>query len=72
MDKNISPKPPRYSAYLLRFWNELSAEPAMGLRVTVIDLRTGEQWGFADPERLFDFLKQKVCPDNNRANDAQF
>ncbi len=37
----------------------------------LIDLRTGEQRGFADPERLLDFLKQKVCPENNRADDAQ-
>jgi len=71
MDKNVSQNPPHYNAYLLRFWNELSVEPAIGLRMILIDLRTGEQRGFADPERLLDFLKQKVCPENNRADDAQ-
>lgn len=71
MDKNVSRKSPHYNAYLLRTWNEISVDPAMGLRMILINLRTGEQWGFADPERLFEFLKQKVCPGDNRAAEAQ-
>jgi len=60
MNKNLSPKAPRYDAYLLRFWNEFSSEPQTGFRLRLIDLRTGYQWNFSTLEKLFDFLEQKA------------
>lgn len=68
MDEKNSLKSPHYIAYLLRFWGGLSAEPNAGLRMMLIDLRTGKQWNFSDIERLFDFLEEKVLPDDCTAD----
>jgi hypothetical protein len=59
-----------YKAYLLRFWYEDTADPQTGLRMTLIDLRTGEQRGFASPEQLLDFLKQNVLTEKNGTGDS--
>jgi hypothetical protein len=71
MKKNISPPCFRYRAYLLRCLNETPANLQTGLRMTLIDLRTGEQWGFATPERLVDFLNQSVLTEKNGTGDSR-
>jgi len=71
MNKDISPLLIHYKAYLLRLWNESPADPQTGLRMTLIDLRTGEQWGFASLERLFDFLKGNVLTEKNETGDSR-
>lgn len=69
MDENIS-IPYCYTAFLLRFWNEPSLNSQTGLRMILIDLRTGQKWGFADMERLFDFLEERVLPDDGGTDEA--
>jgi hypothetical protein len=59
----------RYRAYLLRCRNETPADPQTGLRMTLIELRTGRQWGFASLERLVDFLSRDALAENNGTGD---
>jgi len=70
MDEKFSAHPIQYNAYLLRFWNELSAGRSMKLRLILIDLRTGKQWSFPTLACLFAFLGQKVAPDETQNEKA--
>jgi hypothetical protein len=70
MNKDTSSPSTHYKAYLLRFWHETPIDPQTGLRMTLIDLRTGRQWGFASLERLLDFLKGNVLTGKNGTGDS--
>ncbi len=68
-----SNKPPRYHAYLLRFWQERS-QPLTRLaawRFSLEDPHTGERRGFADLEKLVAFLKSEAGePESNSPQDS--
>ena len=70
MGEKTFSKSPCYIAYLLRFWNDLPANRQTGLRMMLIDLRTGKQWSFSDLEQLVAFLEQKVPTDDHQAEDV--
>ncbi len=50
---------PKYHSYLIRFWQEDSQEePAW--RFVLVNLITGQRWGFANLEGLTVFLQDQV------------
>jgi hypothetical protein len=57
-----SDKPPRYRAYLLRFWEEGShhSDWLAEWRFSLEDPHTGERLGFASLEKLVAFLRQTM------------
>lgn len=58
---NLS-KPPRYRAYLLRFWEERGQHPSLPTvwRYSLEDPHTGERRGFASLEALVEDLRAEV------------
>lgn len=50
-------RPPIYLSYLLRLWRNDATAP---WRASVEDARTHEQHAFAEPERLFAFLREQM------------
>jgi hypothetical protein len=59
----IFEKPPRYRAYLLTFWEERNQDPGEppAWRFRLEDPRTGEQYGFANLERLVTALEEEIA-----------
>ena len=55
-------KPPRYRAYLLRFWEETTSQPdpPSTWRFSLEDPHTGQRRGFANLEALVTFLKTQL------------
>lgn len=53
-------RPPRYRAYLLRFWQESGrpGDPSPVWRFILQEPGTGERRGFADLESMVDFLRR--------------
>lgn len=58
-------RPPRYRAYLLRFWEERREHPALPgtWRFSLEDPHTGQRWGFADLATMVDFIRQEMRRD---------
>jgi len=54
--------PPRYRAYLLRFWEERGqhADDGEVWRFSLEDLHTQERRGFASLEEVMTFLRQQM------------
>lgn len=53
--------PPKYRAYLLRFWEERGrAEGEGAWRLSLEDPHTGERRGFGDLEALVDWLRAEM------------
>ena len=54
--------PPRYRAYLLRFWEERSQHAGDGgvWRFSLEDLHTQERRGFATLEEMVAFLQEQI------------
>lgn len=71
MNKDTSLPSTHYQAYLLRFRHEFPADPQTGWHMTLVDLQTGRQWGFASPEQLVGFLKQNVLTKKNGTGDSR-
>lgn len=72
----------QHISFLVRLWwvgdapgvaNEPRDLPP-GLRITALNPRTGEQWGFTEWEQLLAFLQKQTLvqtvPDNPDSNDA--
>ena len=55
--------PPRYCAFLLRFWEVRSRKPGepVNWRFSLEDPHSGERRGFPDLDSLFDFLQAQTC-----------
>ena len=58
----IQGKPPRYRAYLLRFWEARSQYPDRPTtwRLSLEDPETGQRHGFPDLEALVAFLEAEM------------
>lgn len=52
---------PEYMAFLLRLWAVREAD-VLQWRASLEDAQTGERRGFADLERLCEFLEQRCTP----------
>ncbi|NOY99289.1 MAG: hypothetical protein GXP40_08840 [Chloroflexi bacterium] len=65
----MSSHPPKYRSYLLRLWQE-GTNPKTACRFLLIQLQTGEQWGFVGLESLLHFLETTLLEDAP-AHDAQ-
>jgi len=52
---------PEYMAFLLRLWAVREAD-ALHWRASLEDAQTGERRGFADLDRLCEFLEQQCAP----------
>ena len=55
----MTPRSPRYRAYLLRLWDANPRGPS-AWHASLEDTHTGERWGFADLERLLAFLTAEI------------
>ncbi len=55
-------KPPRYHAYMLRFWEVRSEHPGRPStwRFSLENAQTGQKRGFPDLEELLTFLKSQL------------
>ena len=63
-------RPPSYRSYLLRFWEERSAQPVSTVwRFSVEDPHTTQRQSFADLDALIAWLKAEVqnAPDTKPA-----
>lgn len=58
---------PRYLAYLLRRW-QVRDNGEMLWCALPEDAHTGERYGFASLERLFSFLREQTCTDDNQTS----
>jgi hypothetical protein len=58
----VSERPPRYRAYLLRFWEERGLQPETSSvwRFSLEDPQTGKRHGFASLEALVTFLREEL------------
>jgi hypothetical protein len=56
-------KPPRYRAYLLRFWEERGVRPETSSvwRFSLEDSQTGERRGFSSLDTLVAFLRKELA-----------
>ncbi len=54
---------PRYFAYLLRLW-QVATNGEVVWRVSIEDPHTGERRGFANLDRLFEFLAERTYETN--------
>jgi hypothetical protein len=48
-----------YLSFLVRLWREKNTDKAMW-RIALVNLQTDERRGFADFERLVDYLKEEL------------
>jgi hypothetical protein len=57
-----SAQPPRYRAYLLRFWSERNQHPALATvwRFSLEDPHTGQRQGFPSLEALVEALRKEL------------
>ena len=57
--KSVFDRPPRYRAYLLRFWEERGQQGDLSpvWRFSLEDPYTGERYGFANLEEMVTFLR---------------
>ena len=55
-------RPPRYHAYLLRFWEVRSEYPGRppAWRFSLVDAETRQKYGFPDLEALVAFLRAEM------------
>lgn len=60
--------PPRYCAFLLRFWQVRSRRPdePATWRFSLEDPNSGKRRGFPDLDSLFAFLKTQTCEDGEQ------
>jgi hypothetical protein len=65
--------PPRYSAYLLRCWQERdsSIDVSATWRFSLEDSRTGKRQGFADLESLMQYLPEALQEDDSEVWSAE-
>ena len=64
--------PPRYGAYLLRYWEVRSEGPGRPStwRFSLEEAGTGERRGFRDLEALLAYLAQALAGEDTGATDA--
>ncbi len=55
----------RYLSYLLRLWQTSDGEKLLW-RASLERPGTGERWGFATLEALFEFLRSQADPEERR------
>lgn len=59
VEQPLTPKPPHYHSYLLRFWEERGHQPSVW-RFSLEDPQTDERFGFASLEALTHWLEAEL------------
>lgn len=66
----LSSRPPGYHSYVLRFWEERSAESAQTIwRFSLEDPLTDQRYGFPSLQALTTWLQSEMAKENEQADD---
>lgn len=61
-------RPPQYTAYLVRFWQDGPGSP---WRASAQSVQTGEIVRFGSQQALYEFLETEVCNPDKQRRDIQ-
>lgn len=68
-------KQPDYRSYLMRLWRAGGEAASSPWRASLEDPHTGERFGFAGLEELFDFLREQIgdrnLPEEKNSNSGR-